>query len=351
MKKLLLIAGLVSLFETASIVCCGQTSTTAISGNEKDGKIVSDIMAVNMYQLALVKMAAEKATSEELREIANRIVLDHQKMDAQLTSYANRANFAIEPEKKDKYLGKIQKWDTDPAGEGWDRDIIEELIDLHKDGLDMLGNVKGLTKDGEVSETISSNIPILQAHLDMLMPLKGKIKDGQATEASTPPVGITNAAADVPQGNEKDAKFVSDIRATNSYELKLMELVFKKGNNRDLKNAAQHIIEDHQKLDTRVREYSKKHGYGIDPDEGSKINEKLVKWSQKRGGMEWDADVIEELKDVHKDGIDMLEDAVTDVKDDELQQLMKEALSQMRMHLEMLEPLKEKVKKPWNGKK
>jgi putative membrane protein len=350
MKKILLITALLGAFGYTPLISYGQAEVT-ISGNEKDGKFLSDIMGMNMYELALLKMTSEKAQAAELREMANSIVGDHQRMDAQLTGLANRMNFAVNPEQKDKYTSKIRKWDSDPVGAGWDRDMVEELVDLHKDGIDMFKDAMNSVQDGELKELASIYLPKLQGHLDMLLPLKGRVKDGDVITASTPPVAVTGVGADIPTGNEKDAKFISDLRIANLYELRLMELVFKKGNHRELKNAAQHMIEDHQKLDVRVREYSRRHGYGIDPDEGSKVNEKLAKWNQKRGGMEWDADVIEELKDVHKDGIDMLEDATNGAKDDELRSLIKDALPKMRMHLEMLEPLKEKVKKPWNDKK
>ena len=69
-----------------------------------------------------------------------------------------------------------------------------------------------------------------------------------------------------------------------------------------------------------------------------------------KGGMEWDADVIEELIDAHKDGIDMLQDALTDSKDDALRLIINDALPAMKTHLDMLEPLKETVKKPWKEK-
>jgi len=56
------------------------------------------------------------------------------------------------------------------------------------------------------------------------------------------------------------------------------------------------------------------------------------------------------LIDIHKDGIDMLEDARSDVKDDELRNIFNDALPVMKSHLEMLEPLKSTVKKPWKNK-
>jgi len=318
--------------------------------NEKDAKFLSDIMAMNSYELMLMKMTSQKAQSGELRNVVEPMINDHQRLDAQLTAYANRFNLAMDPEKREKYIGKTKKWDSDAAGTGWDKDMIEELVDVHKDGVDMLQDAAAGVKSEELKGILNAALPQMKGHLDMLLPLKGDVKGGRTTDAASPAVSHTNVAASMPAGNEKDAKFLSDLRLMNTYELQLMELILKKGNHRALKDVAQHMLEDHQKLNMRVTAYARSKMYGNDPDEQSKTIEKVNKWRQKKGGMEWDADIIEELIDVHKDGIDMLEDAISDVKDDELKTVMNDALPAMKMHLEMLEPLKETIKKPWKGK-
>ena len=39
-------------------------AAAAISGNEKEGKILSDVMATNSYSMLLMKIAMEKAQSQ-----------------------------------------------------------------------------------------------------------------------------------------------------------------------------------------------------------------------------------------------------------------------------------------------
>lgn len=325
-------------------------AAAAISGNEKEGKILSDVMATNSYSMLLMKIAMEKAQSQELRDAANRMIADHQRMDARLTATSNRLNLAMDPEQRAKYTSKLSKWDRDKVSTGWDADMIEELVDVHKDGIDMLTDAGAKAQDAELKALIEQSVPIMQQHLDLLMPLKSKVKDGKATAAATPSAVTTDVASDMASGNEKDAKFFSDLRAANLFELRMVEMVFKKSGNRDLKNAAQQMIETHQQLDQRTKEYGTRMRYAIDPDEGSKVAEKLAKWNDKKGGMEWDADIIEEMIDTHADGIDMLEDAQSGVQDEELKKMIQATIPTMKMHVQMLLPLKEKIKKPWKEK-
>ncbi|HRO42793.1 MAG TPA: DUF4142 domain-containing protein [Flavipsychrobacter sp.] len=349
MKKLLLSFILATATTSIPVFSYAQTSQkTTIA--EADGKFISELIAVNTYEMMLTRMASQKALSVELRKVAEMMSNDHQRMDSELTKYANRFNLAINPDKREKYVSKIEKWDGDAAGEEWDKDITEELVDIHRESLNTMKGAERTVKDQELKGLMAMYVPRMQQHLDHLIPLKANVKSGDVALAANPSVQQTNVAKDIPDGNEKDAKFLSDLRLMNSYELQLMEMILKKGNHRALKNAAQHMLEDHHKLEQRVNQYAKTKAYGNDPDEASKTTEKANKWRQKKGGKEWDADIIEELIDVHKDGIDMLEDAVTDVRDDELKALMTEALPSLKKHLDMLEPLKETVKKPWKEK-
>jgi len=348
MKKLLfpMLLGVAAFSSPA--ICAAQTSASSIS--EKTGELVSELLAVNAYELMLTRMATEKATSNELRQTAEMMSGDHQRMDAELTRYANQFKLSLNPDKREKFDSKVQKRNDDPSGEEWDRDIAEELVDVHRETLNMLESMKRTAKDERLITMVGSYVPVMRRHLDHLLPLKEQLKDGNTTPAATAAKEHTDAAGAIPAGNEKDAKFLSDLRLMNDYELQLMELIFKKGNHRALKNAAQQMFEEHQKLDGTLSSYAQSHRYGNDPDESAKATEKANKWRQKKGGMEWDADIIEELIDIHKDGIDMLEDALTDVNDEQLKDLMNEELPILKQHLKMLQPLKETIKKPWKGK-
>lgn len=309
----------------------------------KDAKFVSEVLALNSYEIGLLKTAGESASSEQLKEISREILPDHQKLDAELTAYANRFNLAMSAKQREKFTDKLNKWQDDASGADWDDDMIEELVDVHKDGVDMLDDAVKDVKDNELRQILTSARETMKKHLDRLLPMKGTVKQDRKTNTDK----VVNRNTDE---EPEDAKFFSDLRLMNAYELQLMEIILKKGNHRALKDAAQKMLEEHRVLDQRLATYAQETGLGNDADEAAKGNEKANKWRQKKGGMEWDADIIEELIDVHKDGIDMLQDAVTDVENPELKNIMNEAIPTMESHLEMLIPLKETVKKPWKEK-
>lgn len=313
--------------------------------NENDASVVSEILTANTYEMMLIKMALLRSQSTDLKTAIKPLLAEHQKMDAEFTAYANRYDYAINAESKNSYLNKLSERKRMPVGTTWDNDVINELMSMHKDQINRLQQAQKSVSEPKLKELIANTQPILQSHFDQLFLLMEKVKNSDAPVAAS-----VNNDRKLPKALKEDSKFLTDLVLANRYELQLMELSLKKSNNRDLKDASQHMIEDHRELDRIVRSYANEKGYNLDKDKGSEVNDKIAKWMQKKGGMEWDADIIEELVDIHKDGIDMLQDARNDVKDEELKQIMNNALPTMEMHLKMLTPLKEKVKKPWKNK-
>jgi predicted outer membrane protein len=160
-------------------------------------------------------------------------------------------------------------------------------------------------------------------------------------------ISIVSLAQDAKIMNGKDAKFTSDILSADNYTTWLLEIVPEKAQSEELKKIAQEMLPEHTNMRNQIQAYAESRGYGMNSDKIEKYTAKRAKWETKRGGKEWDADIMEELVDMHKDAIDMLEDAQKDVKDQELKQWIVEVLLKWQNHYAMLEPMKEQVKKPW----
>jgi predicted outer membrane protein len=346
MKNKLIITACLIAFSASVASFAGAGPAMHVEGNmpgEKDGKFLSDALASNMYTLMLLKLSMQKATNGGLKKAAMEMMPFHQKLDAQLTAQANKTSVGIDAEERAKYNDKFVKWQSKTSGAEFDKDMVEELVDLHKDGIDMMEDAATDVSDASFKELLTVSVATMRSHLDMLVPLKGAVDDGKGT--------WNNGDKDIEKAMSKDAKFTSDILGANGYLMHLMQLTLKKGGNRDLKNAVQQMMEDHQKEDVKITKYASTKGMGIQAGEKAKYDAKIAKWDAKRGQMEWDADIVEELVDLHKDGIDMLEDARTDVTDQELKALIEEELAMLKIHQGLIAPLKEKVKKPWKEQK
>ena len=349
MKKLLTVFLFFSAL-VSPIFAQAQDDGTRADINETDARIIGEILAANSYEITLLKMAVEKATNQELRGAVTGMLAEQQKMDAEFTAYANRLNIRMNPEKREKYSGTAAQINDEQPGKTWDKNVVEELITMHRSELDMLQMAERDSKDEGLKQLSVNSMPVLQSNLDRLVLLRAIVTGNTAPQPELTKEKVkADKKEDLPRGEKKDAKYFSDVLQMNSYELQLMELILKKGNHRALRDAVQRMLEDHQKLDARLREYAAGHPVG-NIDITAQVLEKANKWRQKKGGMEWDADVIEELIDLHKDGVDMMQDSHNDVQDEALKMIINETLPVLQSHQQELKALKETVKKPWKKK-
>lgn len=343
---------LLAVFMTALVLpflAIAQDDRTSAAVNGADARIVGELLAANSYEITLMKMASEKATNQELRNAVSGMLVEQQKMDALFTAYANCRNLPMNPEKREKYMGTATQMQSEKPGSVWDNNLVGELTTMHRDELDMLRAAERDVKDGELRKLAVNAIPVIQSNLDRLTLLRGIVTGQQASNAEVADKKAKSDKHDVPDGEKKEAKLFSDLQQMNNYELQLMELILKKGDHRALKDAAQRMLEDHQKLDARLKDYGSTRAFSR-AEANAQAQEKANKWRQKKGGMEWDADIIEELIDMHKDGIDVMQNARDDIKDDALMMLINETLPVLQSHEKMLASLKETVKKPWKKK-
>jgi len=305
-----------------------------------------ELMALNSYEISLLRLIPRKAQNGSLREHAAMMLKDHQLLNTMLTALANKKQTGSAASLTHSYTDRFRQFEVQSPGDPWDRAIVEELISNHRLMATLLESLGNDRNDKEYAQLAKQQLPVVQKHLDMLILLRSG-SESLSVPPVTPTVSVSAAGGSDKDAAEKDAKFLTDFMVMNHYAYSLAEMILKKGNHRDLKDAAQRLLEDHRQLSDRATAYATARQLPMEWEKGNDMAEKLAKWEGKRGGMEWDADMIEELIDAHKDGADMLEDARNDVRNQELKLLFTEALSAMRTHLDMFATLKEKVKKPW----
>lgn len=182
MKKLTKTLSVLSLvaafgFSTTNVVAQDKKDEKKVEKQvKKTDKVVSDIMGTNMYMVGLMELALQKSKSDDLKNMAGQLLPMHKQMGNEIKEFATKNGYTVEAEEAKKYNAKIKKWESHNTGLELDYDIAEELVDLHKDGIDMLQNGKEDTKDEGLRSWIDKQVPVMKDHLAMLVPLKEKTK-------------------------------------------------------------------------------------------------------------------------------------------------------------------------------
>jgi putative membrane protein len=156
-------------------------STT--SASEKlswmDRRFVTKTADGNKDEIALAKLAAEKATNPDVRNFAQKLVDDHTAMGTELTDLAGQKNVKLDNDNdKDRAYKRLSK----KSGDEFDREFVEHMIDEHENDIKMFEKESTNAKDSELREFASKNLAHLREHLAMAQNLR----------SSTVPTGRTD---------------------------------------------------------------------------------------------------------------------------------------------------------------
>jgi len=185
----------------------GQTDRAPSAKASPDEKFVKEAALGSLAEVEIGRLAAQKATSAEVKQFAQRVVDDHEKANAQLSSIAAKKGIAAPTEltdKEKKALDKLSK----ASAEDFDRTYMRMMVDDHKKGVSDFKKAANATTDSDVKAFASATLPTLEDHLRIAQQIADSQREVRATSGtqSTRPtdrVGV-DAGRPEPTGGRPD---------------------------------------------------------------------------------------------------------------------------------------------------
>lgn len=176
------------------------SSRHAASGEQKiDRKLeerLQKIHASNQAELHMAKLGQQQARSPEVKEYAQQLEQDHQKLDQELQQTAQSAGVQLEGEafqKQQKDAMKDMDKLTKKSGQDFDKEFVSHMVKDHKKDLDAVKDAsKQAKKDkhAELASTLDQAQTTLQGHLDRAKSLESSLKSSgqqrQGRRGTTP---------------------------------------------------------------------------------------------------------------------------------------------------------------------
>ena len=148
-------------------------STTLNAG---DRYFITDMLEGNMAEVKLAQLAQQKATSDEVKQIAKTLENDHTAALNQLKDLASRKGVTVPTEEdndaKDTYNNLNEK-----TGANFDREWTEKLMDKHdKSSKKFPDKPEDNNADADLKAWAAGILPKLRTHHDQLMAYHNKLK-------------------------------------------------------------------------------------------------------------------------------------------------------------------------------
>jgi putative membrane protein len=154
-------------------------SPTTDMGAWSDGNVVDVLTVANQGEVDYSQIAVDKATNASVKEFARLMVKDHGAMIESVKGLASRLNVTPMSNEKVSDLKEENQKDINDlnakTGADFDKEFMDEQIDMHQETLDLLNDLDGRTTNADLKAAIAEAKPKVQAHLDRAKAIKDQI--------------------------------------------------------------------------------------------------------------------------------------------------------------------------------
>lgn len=170
--------------QPADVGSMGQ-SKTGSNLAAQDKHFVTTAAEAGAAEVAMGKLASERASSADVKAFASHMVTDHTMAgdDLKRVASAKGAELTDQPSAKDQRkldkLGKLQ-------GGDFDREYVKVQLAAHKDAVSLFKKEASSGQDSDLKQFASSTLPTLQQHLQMAQELaKSPVRTSRSSEGKT----------------------------------------------------------------------------------------------------------------------------------------------------------------------
>ena len=136
----------------------------SFSGHDRE--FLTEALEGNHAEAELAKLAAQKATSQPVRELAQTLQKDHEQANAKLQSIAGGAGSASPPSVTPQHK-QLQDRLSRLEGEAFDRAYAMEMVKDHEKDIAKYEKASKQLKHAELKAYASETLPHLKRHLEM----------------------------------------------------------------------------------------------------------------------------------------------------------------------------------------
>ena len=145
--------------------------------NSKDRDFLMDAAMGGLMEVELGQLAAQKGTSDAVKQFGQRMVDDHGKANTELMTLATSKGITLPTSIDDKHRAQVTKLSA-MSGADFDRAYSKMMLKDHEKDVSEFEKQSMKGTDPDVKAFASKTLPTLQEHLTMVRALPGNEKGG-----------------------------------------------------------------------------------------------------------------------------------------------------------------------------
>jgi len=154
------------------------SSKTASSSELKstDKKFIEEAARGGMAEIQLGQLAQQKASNDQVKQFASRMVTDHNKANDQLKKVAQDKGITP-PSSLDKDAQKEYDKLSKMSGADFDREYMSHMVKDHKKDVSEFRSEARSASDPQVKDFAASTLPTIEQHLQMAQSTESAVKN------------------------------------------------------------------------------------------------------------------------------------------------------------------------------
>ncbi|MCC6861032.1 MAG: DUF4142 domain-containing protein [Bryobacterales bacterium] len=145
------------------------------TGAMTDQRFVQKAAMSHMAEMRLAGIAQQRASSQAVKDYAQRLEQDHTQALTRLREIAGRENINLPDQLDSKHQSHIDRF-SKLSGEEFDRAYIQHMIRDHKQDIALFERQANRGTGEDVKNYASNTLPALREHLNMATSIQGDIQ-------------------------------------------------------------------------------------------------------------------------------------------------------------------------------
>src|SRR5712692_6053174 len=128
----------------------------------------------------MAKIAAQRATDPDVKQLAERIQQDHEKANEELKQLAAQKGIRL-PDEPDRTQQKISKTLAELSGSDFDKSYIKEMVKDHKKDVKEFQKEATKGKDADLRNWANQKLDALRQHLQAAQGIQARSQAAKST--------------------------------------------------------------------------------------------------------------------------------------------------------------------------
>jgi len=169
-----------------------RSSDSSNQASAEDAKFVTKAGEINLAEINIGRLAAQRASRQDVRQFANQLVQDHSMNLQQLNQLANRNHWKGAERMDQEHQQLFQKLAT-MEGQQFDREFVQKMVEGHKKAAEAFKHASENCKNAELKQYATQTLAAIQQHEKEAQRLNGQNQNqGQTTQPTSSEQNSTN---------------------------------------------------------------------------------------------------------------------------------------------------------------